>query len=121
MRWLLTDFLREELLYREARAMGLGEDDIIVRRRLAQKMAFLIEDTARFAVRSKRELRRFYEAHPEQFASQATVSFTQLYFSREARKEVQADATAALALLARARSEEHTSELQSRQYLVCRL
>src|SRR5687768_7934451 len=42
MRGLLTDFLREELLYREARAMGLDENDIIVRRRLAQKMAFLI-------------------------------------------------------------------------------
>jgi hypothetical protein len=102
IRGLLTDFLSEELLYREARAMGLDEDDIIVRRRLAQKLSFLIEDTARFAVPSDYDLRRFYEAHPQRFESEATVSFTHVYFSPEARKDVQADAKAALALLSRA-------------------
>jgi hypothetical protein len=101
MRGLLTDFLKEELLYREARAMGLDQDDIIVRRRLAQKMAFLIEDTARFAVPSDYDLRCFYEAHAERFESEPAVSFTHVYFSREARKDVQADARAALARLSR--------------------
>ena len=46
---LVADYLREELLAREARAMGLDEGDTIVRRRLAQKMTFLLEDTARIA------------------------------------------------------------------------
>ena len=38
LRGLVTEFLKEELLAREARAMGLDENDIIVRRRLAQKL-----------------------------------------------------------------------------------
>src|SRR5688572_26412834 len=35
---LIADYLREELLAREARELGLDRDDTVVRRRLAQKM-----------------------------------------------------------------------------------
>jgi peptidyl-prolyl cis-trans isomerase C len=38
---LIDEYVREEVLYREAIAMGLDRDDGIVRRRLAQKMEFL--------------------------------------------------------------------------------
>src|SRR3712207_8566621 len=38
-----------------------------------------------------------------------------------ARRDIAEVADAQLDLLERSRSEEHTSELQSRQYLVCRL
>ncbi len=38
--------VREEILYREALALGLDKDDTIVKRRLAQKMEFLFEDVA---------------------------------------------------------------------------
>src|SRR3954454_6930648 len=37
---LITDLVNEELLAREAQAIGLGENDTIVRRRLAQKLKF---------------------------------------------------------------------------------
>ena len=43
---LIEDYIREEVLYREAVAMGLDRDDIIVRRRLRQKLEFLTEETA---------------------------------------------------------------------------
>src|SRR2546428_5227246 len=42
-------------------------------------------------------------------------------FLEEAGRGARADAVAALQALDRARSEEHTSELQSRSDLVCRL
>src|SRR6056297_3885752 len=41
---LIQQWLREEIYYREAKAMGLDEDDVIIRRRLAQKLTFLTED-----------------------------------------------------------------------------
>lgn len=41
---LVQAFVREEILYREALAMGLDRDDVIVRRRLAQKMEFLAQE-----------------------------------------------------------------------------
>ena len=38
---MVEDKIREEVLYREALAMGLDKDDTIVKRRMAQKMQFL--------------------------------------------------------------------------------
>ncbi|MFI5064367.1 MAG: hypothetical protein ACHP9Z_10365 [Streptosporangiales bacterium] len=37
----VADFIREEVLYREALALGLDRDDLVVRRRLVQKMEML--------------------------------------------------------------------------------
>lgn len=44
IRGMVEGKIREEVLAREAIAMGLDQDDIIVKRRLAQKMDFLAED-----------------------------------------------------------------------------
>ena len=90
LRGLVTDFLKEELLAREARTMGLDENDAIVRRRLAQKVEFLVQDAARLADPSEDDLRRFYAARPELFSEEARVSFTHVYFSRDHRKEIAA-------------------------------
>ena len=46
MQGLVESFIREEVLYREALAMGLDRDDTVVRRRLAQKIEFLAQDLA---------------------------------------------------------------------------
>jgi hypothetical protein len=101
LRGLVTDFLKEELLAREARAMRLDEGDTIVRRRLAQKIAFLVEDTTRLTEPTEQELRGFYDAHPVYFQAGARVSFTHLFFSRQKRANAEADAQAALVELAR--------------------
>ncbi len=99
LRGLVTEFLKEELLAREAREMGLDQNDVFVRRRLAQKVEFMVQDTSRLAVPSEEDLRRFYAAHPERFGEPARVSFTHVYFSRENRKDPAADAKSALARL----------------------
>ena len=43
---LIEEYVKEEILYREALKLGLDKDDTIIRRRLAQKMDFLAEDVA---------------------------------------------------------------------------
>ena len=99
LRGLVTEYLKEQLLAREARSMGLDQDDLIVRRRLAQKLEFLVEDTPQQAEPTEQDLLRIYKASPDQFQSPARVSFTQIYFSRERRHDAAADAKAALAEL----------------------
>ena len=99
LRGLVTNFLKEELLAREARAMGLDENDTIVRRRLAQKVEFLMQDTSRLAEPTDDDLRKFYAAHPERFQTDARISFTHVFFSREKHKDAAADAKTALAKL----------------------
>jgi len=91
LRGLVQDLLKEELLAREAQELGLDKDDAVVRRRLAQKMTFLLEGTSGLAEPSEGELRQFYEAHHQEFRRQARVSFTQVFFDR-ARAGAQANA-----------------------------
>ena len=87
LRGLVSDYLKEQLLAHEARELGLDEDDTVVRRRLAQKMEFLLDDTARLAEPSDADLERVYAQHPERFRTEAFVSFEQVYFSPDLRGE----------------------------------
>lgn len=80
---LVADYVKEELLAREAKAMGLDENDTIVRRRLAQKMEFLVQDTARLAEPAEAELRRLYESESARYRTPARTSFSQVYFKTE--------------------------------------
>ena len=91
--------MREEVLYREALALGLDKDDTIVRRRMAQKIQFLVEDAAREPPRE--ELATWYLANRDQFALPSRVSFRHLYFSPDRRgARARDDAAAALTKLA---------------------
>lgn len=76
---LVSNLVKEEMLAREAREMRLDENDTIVRRRLAQKVEFLVQDTARLAEPSDEELRRFYEASPKVFLTEPRISFSHTY------------------------------------------
>lgn len=97
LRGLVNDLLKEKLLAREAEAMGLEQDDTIVRRRLAQKLTFLVEDTAQLAEPSEAELRQFYAANPSHFEIPGKLSFRQIYFNPEHRANAMSDAKATLA------------------------
>jgi hypothetical protein len=99
LRGLISDYLNEQLLAREARALGLEDNDVIVRRRLAQKLTFLIDDTLRQTEPSETELQQFYAAHAQRFRSDARISFTHVYFGSQRRADARSDATDALRLL----------------------
>jgi peptidyl-prolyl cis-trans isomerase C len=101
LRELVEDRVLEEVLYREALALGLEKDDTIVRRRMAQKMQFLAEDTAAAHEPTSEELGTWFEANREQFALPPRVSFRHLYFSPDRRGEhARDDAVATLTKLA---------------------
>ncbi len=95
----VTTFLKEELLAREARAMGLEKDDTLVRRRLAQKLSFLLEDTFRLAEPPEVELRAYFEANAARYETAARASFGHIFFDPEKRTNADADARTALAQL----------------------
>ncbi|WEX74523.1 peptidylprolyl isomerase [Sinorhizobium numidicum] len=109
LKGLVDDLLNERLLAREAKEMGLDQDDTIIRRRLAQKLKFVIEDTAQLVEPTEAELRQFYVANPAHFATQGRLSFRQLYFNPERRPDAAADAQIALAELNAKREAEGTT------------
>ncbi|MGR8932974.1 MAG: peptidylprolyl isomerase [Gammaproteobacteria bacterium] len=84
VRDLVNGYLREVLLAREAQELGLSENDTVIRRRLAQKMAFLVQDTARLAEPDEATLRRIYAADYAHYRTPLRISFTQIYFRSEA-------------------------------------
>ncbi len=83
----LQAWLDEEMLYRHALKLGLDRDDIIVRRRLVQKMRFLIEDLEAPAPPSNQQLKSWMEADPERYQRPLKLSFEQVFLSRSKHKE----------------------------------
>jgi peptidyl-prolyl cis-trans isomerase C len=82
---LMENRVQEEVLYREALALGLDQGDTIVKRRMAQKMQFLAEDVAAAREPTQNELEDWYREHSTQFALPARYSFRHLYFSPDRR------------------------------------
>src|SRR5829696_3340212 len=80
---LVPNHLKEEVLAREAKALELDGGDTVVRRRLAQKMTFLLDDTIRTAEPPEAELRALYETRPDLVRTPARASFSQIFFHRE--------------------------------------
>lgn len=97
---LIESHIREEVLYREAVALGLDKDDTIVRRRMAQKMEFLVADVAVPMEPAEAELRAYFEANQERYRDPVTLSFTHIYFNPDRRgASAQSDAEVALTRL----------------------
>jgi hypothetical protein len=99
LRAIIEDHVREEIFYREAIRRGLDEGDVLVRRRLAQKLAFLIEDLAAVDEPRDEDLRRFHAERAERYAEPARVSFRHVFFSRDRREDPAGDAARALTAL----------------------
>ncbi|MCC7542626.1 MAG: peptidyl-prolyl cis-trans isomerase [Deltaproteobacteria bacterium] len=105
-RALVKAFVREEALYREARAHGLEAGDVIVRRRLVQKMEFLLEGTVELPAPTEAELSAWLRAHPEDHRVAPRVAFAHVFFARDRRRErAEADAREALAEIRRSTPE----------------
>jgi len=73
------DFLDREILYREGLALGLDRDDEIVRRRLIQKMEFLLESRAPEEPPDEQALRSFWERVSYRYVEPARVSFVHVF------------------------------------------
>jgi hypothetical protein len=102
LRGMVDQHIREEVLCREALALGLDREDSIVRRRLAQKMEFLTQDITTSVAPDEAALKAFFDKNAARYARPAQVSFRHVYFSKEKRgAKLDADATAALVALAK--------------------
>jgi peptidyl-prolyl cis-trans isomerase C len=91
-------WLEDEVLYREALARGLGEGDIIIRRRLVQKMRLLLETGVDVADPDPAELRAWIEQHPGRYGGVARVTLDHVFVSRSRHGTALGAAAAALRL-----------------------
>jgi len=78
---LIRERVREEVYYREALALGLDKDDLIIRRRLRQKMEFVANDVAAQVEPREAELTEFLAKHPDRFRVEPRFTFRQVYLN----------------------------------------
>ncbi len=84
---LVDNLVREEVFYREAMAMGLDQDDPMVRQRMRMKLEFILEDLSTQAVTDD-NLIAFLQKHPDKFRSEAQLSFQQVYLDTNKHKDI---------------------------------
>ena len=79
---LIDEAIREEILYREALRLSLDRGDPIVRRRLAQKMTFMLEDNAELPAPAAHEVEAYFAAHTERYRDPDRTTFRHVYLKR---------------------------------------
>lgn len=105
--WMVRQYLREEALYRRGMALGLADEDVVVRRRIAQKMAFVLEDRVAPDPPSESQLRAFYREHSQRYGREPRVDFEHVYFSPDSASDASSGSSpAGAAESARERAEE---------------
>jgi PPIC-type PPIASE domain len=93
---LVSLYIDQEVMYREALAMNLDHNDEIIKRRLAQKMEFISDEFAASLQPTQNMLREYYEAHKRNYQQPSVFSLKQVYFSEDKRKTAFEDAQKAL-------------------------
>jgi peptidyl-prolyl cis-trans isomerase C len=96
---IIHERVDEELLAREAVRLGLDKGDMIIRRRLAQKMAFASEDVAAIPEPDEATLKAYYDKTRDHYAAPARLALRHVFFSAD-RTGVSPQAAAAEALAA---------------------
>ncbi len=99
---LIEDYVREEALHREAKALGLGRDDYVIKRRMIQKIDFITQGFAEAAIKvSDADVKAYFEANKTRYREQAFITFTHVFFGTKRRSaaEAQVLSEATLAVL----------------------
>jgi peptidyl-prolyl cis-trans isomerase C len=93
---VINAFVREDILYRQAVAMGLDADDPITRRRMAQKLEFLTNDIALLKEPAEGELEQYFQANMQAYLDPDLITFSHAYLDPDRREAATLDDAAAL-------------------------
>lgn len=87
LRVMIDGFIREEVYYREALALGLDRNDTVIRRRLQQKMEFLTDSGANLLEPAAGELEAYFADNKQSYIEQPRLSFEQIYLGENPASE----------------------------------
>jgi hypothetical protein len=110
---IIQQYVREDILYRQAVAMGLNEDDPITRRRMAQKLEFLTSDLAMMKQPAEGELEQYFQDNQEKYKAPDQISFSQVFFDPDAREEATLDDAAEVLVQLRSAGEPDAQTLEA--------
>lgn len=100
LRSLVDDYVLEEALYREGLAQGVDRNDTVIRRRIRQKMEFVVEDIAELAQPTAAELEAWLAEHADDYKRPGRFRFRQIFLNpSEHGDALEANATVILGTL----------------------
>ena len=79
---LLEEFIREEVLFREAKSLNLGEEDYIIRQRMVQKVEYLLRAAE---IKGSVQPEEFYSLNKERYLIPRKITFTHIFFGKQER------------------------------------
>jgi len=97
LKLVINEFVREEVLYREAMALGLDQEDYIIKRRMIQKVEFMTEGVTDALVElNDQDLVKYYQENKDDYYFPPQVTFTHVFFGTEKWGKEKAAQNAAL-------------------------
>ena len=80
---LLKQYIQEEALYREAIKLGLDQNDFVIKRRIVQKMEFILDDFDESLVTiSQDSLEAYYQQHQQRYFQPKQYTFAHIFFKK---------------------------------------
>lgn len=92
---LIDDYVREEALYREAKALNLDKNDYTSRQRLIRQLEYINQGFISSTIAlSESEVQDFLSTHQERYYVLPKVTFTHVFFNADSRGEDESQALA---------------------------
>lgn len=113
---LVESYVRDEIYYREALAMGLDRNDPQVRLRMRMKLEFLLEDLTADEAPDEKVLSAYLQEHADKFLVEPQVSFQQVYLNPDKHQDFDAEAKKILADLNKGAAPESVGDRTLLQY-----
>ena len=110
---VIQQYVKEDILYRQAVAMGLNEDDPITRRRMAQKLEFLTSDLSSMQQPAEGELEQFFEDSKANYQQPDQLSFIQVFIDPDSRGDATLDDAAEILAGLQSQGEPDAQTLQA--------
>ena len=116
---LVQQYIRETVLYREALTMGLNQHDMVIRRRLAQKLEYLAKDLVALTPPTEEELQAYFAEHQDRYQQPALYTFTQVFIDPDKRGDATLEDAEMIKakLISQSDNIEHAGELGGRLHV----
>jgi hypothetical protein len=97
---LINQHVRQKVMYKTAVEMGLDQDDMIIERRMVQKLEFLTSDIMTTPEPQAGELEKYYRDSQMEYKTSSAITITQIFFDPDKReRRTLTDAENALKIL----------------------
>jgi hypothetical protein len=90
----LEDYVQREILFREAKSMGLDKNDMVIKNRMLQKIDFLTNDLLVTASPTDAEALKYFNDNLEKYTIPRKIDFIHIFFNLDKRNFDDAKQTA---------------------------